>query len=197
MIKAGITGNIGSGKSTIAGIAMHLGFPVFNADLVSRDILNRKDVLNKVAVFLGDEIKLQDGSADRKKIASLVFNDESKLNQLNSVLHPEVKKAFDLWLISQKAPLVFREAAILFETGTDKDLDFVVAVTAPKDVRLKRVCQRDGLSETEVLSRMSRQWPEEEIVKRSRYVIVNDGHTPVLNQFLTVLKHSVGNVEYK
>lgn len=169
----GLTGGIGSGKSTIAGYFKALGIPVYIADDEAKKLMNNPETVKKVqSVF--EENVMENDILDRKKIAALVFSNPQKLEQLNSVVHPEVKKHFLAWLkIHKNEPFIIKEAAILFESGSYKDCDKIIMVTAPEAIRIERVMQRDKVTKAQVLERMQNQWPEEEKIKRSDFVIEN------------------------
>jgi dephospho-CoA kinase len=188
MIKAGITGSIGSGKSVVCSIFECLGVPIFHADRVSRTLLDEnKDVQQKVTSLLGNDVFVN-GKPDRKKIAYIVFNNAEKLAGLNAIIHPAVREAFGNWLNQQKASLVLEEAAIMFESGAYKGLDMVMVVTAPEKLRIERVMKRDGITETDIRSRMKNQWTEEEKVAKANHVLVNDDHTLLIPQVLNIYK---------
>ncbi len=169
----GLTGGIGSGKSTIAGYFKALGVPVYIADDEAKKLMNNPETVKKVqSVF--EENVIENDVLDRKKIAALVFSNPQKLEQLNSVVHPEVKKHFLTWLkIHKNEPFIIKEAAILFESGSYEDCDKIIMVTAPEAIRIERVMQRDKVTKEQVLERMQNQWPEEEKIKRSDFVIEN------------------------
>lgn len=169
----GLTGGIGSGKSTIAGYFKALGVPVYIADEEARKLMGQPEIVKKVqAVF--DENVIDNNSLNRKKIAELVFSAPEKLKKLNSIIHPEVKEHFLSWVKAHKEfPFVIKEAAILFESGSYKDCDKIITVTAPQDVRIQRVVNRDKVTEEQVLERMKNQWPEEKKIKMSDFVIQN------------------------
>lgn len=169
----GLTGGIGSGKSTIASYFKALGVPVYIADDEARKLMDNPETVKKVqSVF--EENVIENHVLDRKKIATLVFSNPQKLEQLNSIVHPEVKKHFISWLKKHKdQPFIIKEAAILFESGSYKDCDKIIVVTAPEEIRIDRVMQRDRVTKEQVLERMKNQWTEEEKIKRSDFVIEN------------------------
>ena len=169
----GLTGGIGSGKSTIAGYFKALGVPVYIADDEAKKLMNNPETVKKVqSVF--EENVIENHVLDRKKIAALVFSNPQKLEKLNSVVHPEVRKHFLTWLKTHKnEPFIIKEAAILFESGSYKDCDKIIMVTAPEEIRVERVMHRDKVTKAQVLERMQNQWPEEEKIKRSDFVIEN------------------------
>ncbi len=192
MKKIGLTGGIGSGKTYVAQMFRHFGIPVFNSDDEARRIQETdQDVLNAIRKQFGDVFSA-DGKLDRKKLASIVFSDLDKLQQLNAIVHPAVAKAFDEFCSKHAAKkYVIKEAAIIFELGLDEQLDATILVTAPQDVRLKRVIDRDKVEEHHVMARMQKQWSDEEKKLRADFLIDNDGVKPVLPQVLKI--HSALN----
>ncbi len=190
----GLTGGIGSGKSTMARVFETLGFPVFDADREALALYdNDPTLLPKVVELFGEGILLPDGRLNRMALANIVFSDESALKKLNALVHPRVAIRFEEWKSRQHAQAVIREAAILFESGSDADCDMVIAVTAPEALRIQRVMQRNRISESEVRARMARQWPELKLVKRADEVIVNDDKTLVLPQVMKVVNRIAGS----
>ena len=169
----GLTGGIGSGKSTIAAYFKKRGVPVYIADDEAKKIMNDPEVVKKVqSVF--DENIIENKQLNRKKIAELVFSSPKQLKKLNSIVHPEVKKHFLDWVKKhEKHPFVIKEAAILFESGTYKDCDKIILVTAPEALKIARVMKRDNVSREQVLERMKNQWSDEKKIPLSDYVIQN------------------------
>lgn len=185
----GLTGGIGSGKSTIARVMETLGLPVFDADREALALYeDDQTLLAEVRHRFGASVIQTDGRLNRQALASIVFNDAESLQQLNALVHPRVGKRFAAWKQKQTAQAVVREAAILFESGSDVDCDAVVLVTAPEALRIARVKKRNGIGEEEVRARINRQWAEEELVKRADAVIVNDDKQLVLPQVKQVLE---------
>ena len=183
MIKAGITGNIGSGKSTVARLFEMLDVPVFYADKQARIISERTEVLIEIQKTFGSAIVSDNGLLDRKKLASIVFNDPDKLTVLNSIIHPRVRECFTEWCaIHQSLPYVLHESAILFESGLNYLCDKVIVVTAPEEIRICRVIARDHFSRQEVITRMRNQWSESELLSLSDYEIVNDDNVSLIEQ---------------
>lgn len=184
----GLTGGIGSGKTTIANYFADLGVPVYIADTEAKKILYFPEVVQEIAQVFGEEV-LTDNMPDRKKLASVVFNNPEKLKQLNAIIHPRVRQHFVDWAEQHKKErFVIKEAAILFESGSFKDCDKVILVTAPKEVRIKRVMKRDGVSKEEVLERMKNQWDEEKKKKLSDFIIENIDLEIAKNQVNTIYK---------
>lgn len=189
MVKAGITGGIGSGKTIVSRMFKQLGIPVFFSDKEAAHILSQdKNIRQKIVHEFGKEI-LSENEIDRKKLAKIVFGDREKLERLNSIVHPAVEDYFKKWEKKQKnAPYTIKEAAILIETGTYKNLDHIILVTAPENTRIKRVMHRDHISKEAVLARMKNQWSDDRKKKFANSVIVNDDKKMLLPQVLRIHK---------
>jgi dephospho-CoA kinase len=186
MFRVGVTGGIGSGKSTVCNLFKCLEVPVFNADETGRRLLAEdKNVIQQVQSIFGKEI-MMNGKPDRKKIAEIVFIAPEKLTQLNAIIHPAVRKNFNEWAEVQTSPYVIDEAAILFETGIYKQLDLTILVTAPDQLRIRRVMQRDSIDEASVRNRMKNQWSDEDKVKLANFVIINDDINPLLPRLMEI-----------
>ena len=186
MLKIGITGGIGSGKSTVCSIFKCLGIPVFQADEEGRRILAEdKEAKEEVVKLFGGDV-LSNNQLDRKKIADVVFSDKQKLEQLNAIIHPRVRQAFLDWAKKQETKFVIDEAAILFESGAYKVLDAVIVVTAPEKLRIARVMKRDGISEAAIRDRMKNQWSYAEKIKKAAFVIQNDEENLVIPQVIDI-----------
>tara|TARA_B100000287_G_C20628332_1_gene778745 strand:+ start:221 stop:805 length:585 start_codon:yes stop_codon:yes gene_type:complete len=189
MIKIGLTGGIGSGKTTVANIFKQLGAPVYFSDDRAKDLmLNNQFLRESLISLLGDKVII-DGVLNRSYIASKVFSNPKELIKLNALVHPFVQKDFDVWSASQNSFYVLKEAAILFETGADKFLDKVVLVESPEDLKVSRVMLRDRMTKEEVLMRMSKQWSDNQKRTNADYIIYNDEKTPLINQILKL--HSI------
>ncbi len=188
MIKLGITGGIGSGKSVICKILESFGVPVFRADEEGRKLLAcDSSVQNRVIRLLGKEILTGD-KPDTRKIAAIVFSNPDKLAALNGIIHPAVRESFIKWSEQfAHSPCVAEEAAILFESGGAKLLDYTILVTAPEEVRITRTMQRDNISEEEVKRRMKYQWSDEEKKKHADFVITNDENNALIPQVIAIL----------
>jgi dephospho-CoA kinase len=184
----GITGGIGSGKSTIAKVFTSMGYPVYNSDTRAKELINSNEkLINSIKLSFGDDLYNSQG-LDRKKMASIVFNNPEKLELLNSIIHPAVGKDFEDWVDSRNTSFVLKEAAILFETGIYKSLDKTILVSALQETRIKRVMKRDNTTQEEVLSRMKNQWSEEKKTKLADYVIDNSGNELVIPQILQIIE---------
>ncbi len=188
MLKIGLTGGIGSGKTTVAQIFEVLKIPVYYADTEARELMNEdQDLKNKIIVAFGKEV-YKHGKLDRKYLGDRVFADPEKLALLNSLVHPATIRDSANWMSNQKAPYVIKEAALIFEGHFEKNFDFMIGVTAPESLRLERAVQRDLISEEQVIQRMKMQMDEKEKIARCDFVIVNDGVRAVLPQVLKVHK---------
>ncbi|MCC7465271.1 MAG: dephospho-CoA kinase [Saprospiraceae bacterium] len=187
MPRVGITGGIGSGKTMVCRIFQEtLGIPVFNADIRAKELINSDPELRRgiVAIF-GAQAYDETGQYHRAYVASIAFSQPEKLAALNALVHPAVEKASLEWHMEQiraGAAYTLKEAALLVESGSHKHLDFMIVVSAPEDVRVQRVMQRDGLSEDQVRSRMRGQLPESEKLALADFVILNDGNHLLLPQ---------------
>lgn len=183
-LKLGVTGGMGSGKSTVCRVFEVLGTPVFSADLCGRELLNGDAELKAaVAARFGDAL-YRTGTLDRKALAAVVFNDEHALAELNNMVHPRVIRAFEAWYNAQTAPYVIMESALMARSGSAKLMDHVAVVHAPYEVRLQRVMQRDGSDEAQVRARMARQAGDAELTALAGTVIDNSGAVLVIPQVL-------------
>lgn len=187
MIKVGLTGGIGSGKTFVCRVFQNLGIPVFSADPIAKRIISdNQNVKNQLRALLGASIYLQDGSLDRKEMASIIFNDSELLSKVNSIVHPAVRIAFNDWCNQQNSPYVIQEAAILFESGQQQYFDHLIAVTAPMELRISRVIKRDNISRSLVEDRIKNQLPDEYKIGRSNFCIDTNDQTMVLPQILNI-----------
>ncbi|HLN96716.1 MAG TPA: dephospho-CoA kinase [Flavobacterium sp.] len=182
----GLTGGIGTGKTTVSKIFAELGVPVYIADTEARRISEQEDVQARIIAQFGPSIANSEGGVDRRKLAAVVFSDPEKLGALNALIHPLVKADFQQWLSRQGTSFVIREAAILFESGTHIDCDKVIVVTAPLELRIFRVMARDHITREEVLARMDHQWPDSQKIALSDYVIVNEDLAETRQQILKI-----------
>lgn len=188
MLRIGITGGIGSGKSTVTRIFNLLDIPVFISDIESKILLDYDDkIRQKVVDSFGPDILSETGFVDRKKLATLVFSAPDKLQTLNAIMHPSVEQAFLLWANNQKnVPYVLKESAILFESGLHKHMDKNIVVVAPDLLRIKRVMQRDGLSLDEVQKRLNNQMPQSEKQNLANFVIENAEDSMLIPQVIAI-----------
>ena len=195
MIRVGITGGIGSGKSTIARAFQVLGAPLFDADREGKKALNEDpDLIEGIKASFGEELYGPEG-LDRKRLASIVFEDNSKLRALNQLVHPRVRKRFREWCQERtEYPYVMEEAAILIESGGAEALDKLILVTAPEELRIQRVMDRDGIGEERVRARMKEQWSDEEKMPYADAVLPNDDSTLLLPRILELDRRFRGEV---
>jgi dephospho-CoA kinase len=184
MLKIGLTGGIGSGKTTVAKLFEILGIPVYYADDAARRLMNtNEDIKTSIIKHFGNEAYVN-RELNRKYLGGIVFSNKKKLELLNSLTHPVTIKDAEDWMKKQTTPYIIKEAALLFESGSNENLDYVIGVYAPQHIRVKRVMDRDGLTAEEVMKRISRQLDEEEKMKRCDFVIVNNEEQLVLPQVL-------------
>ncbi len=189
MLKIGITGGIGSGKSTVCKIFETLKIPVYNADISAAKIINTNTELKKALISLfGEDIYTDLGILNRKKLAKIIFSDKEVLAKVNSLIHPAVRADYQEWLEENiEAKFTIKEAAILFESGAYKQVDKVITVFAPEELRIKRVMNREPITREEVLRRIKNQMTEKEKIKRSDFVIYNDEKQLLIPQVLRIV----------
>jgi len=174
MITVGLTGGIGSGKSTIADFFNELGIPVYVADIEAKKLMNTsKSIQKKIIAEFGVYAYNDENRLNRAYLAATVFNDKNKLAAINNIVHPTLAKHFSKWLKKQKSPYVIQENAIIFENNTAEKFDYIIAVTAPIEQRIKRVIKRDSSTKEEVIARMKNQWDEAKKNKLANFVIHN------------------------
>jgi len=186
MLRIGLSGGIGSGKSTVAGILAKMGYPVFYSDQEAKRLYDENPVLQKQLVDLFGPAIYRDGQLNKAFFAQQLFSNAELKAQVTALVHPLVRKAFEVWAQQQASDLVFNEAAILFETGAYKDFDATVLVMAPIETRIERVQKRDLISREAVLQRIANQWPDSKKMNLTTYIITNDGQ-PLLQQIEDVI----------
>ena len=170
----GLTGGIGSGKSTVANYIASKGIPVYIADEEAKKIMENADVKQRIQNLFEESVLNADETLNRKKIGELVFNNPSKLKELNAIVHPEVYDHFKNWVKKHKKfPFVIKEVAILFETGGNKQCDKVILITAPEELRIQRAMKRDNLTKKDILVRINNQLPESKKKELSDFIIEN------------------------
>jgi dephospho-CoA kinase len=183
----GLTGGIGSGKTSIAKYFEQKGIPVYIADERAKIVSSKPEVVNKIISAFGQEILDENDNISKEKLAKIVFTNSKKLQLLNSIIHPEVKKDFTEWIKKQNKPFVIKEAAILFESGSYKDCDIIITITAPIEERINRVMKRDKTTREKVLDRISNQWSDEKRIEKSDFVIENSSLNIAFEQVNEIL----------
>ncbi|MEN9909500.1 MAG: hypothetical protein RLZZ540_2649 [Bacteroidota bacterium] len=169
----GLTGGIGSGKTTIANYLASLGIPVYIADDAGKKVMQTKEILEAIKEQFGAAI-FDENQLNRAKLAGIVFDDPNQLKALNAIVHPAVRKDYKDWLSQhQKDPILVYESAILFESGSYKDFDYILTITAPLETRIERVLKRETISRDQVLNRINSQWTDEQRISKSDFVVDN------------------------
>ena len=187
MLKIGLTGNIGSGKSVCSKIFALLGIAVYNADTEAKKLYSNPIFKAKVINLFGTSILTSD-AIDKAKLAAIVFKDNTALEKLNAIIHPEVLNNFKLWCNAQskEMPYVVHEAAIIYEHNLESYFDKIIVVNSAVDIRIKRIIKRDGLSETDILNRMEKQLSDAEKCKKADYIINNNDKELLIPQIITI-----------
>jgi dephospho-CoA kinase len=188
MLKIGLTGGIGSGKTTVAQIFEVLSIPVYYADTAAKELMNKDPELKKKIIASFGSNVYKKGVLDRAYLGAMVFPDAEKLNLLNSIVHPATILDSENWMENQTTPYAIKEAALIFEAGLEKHLDYIIGVTAPESLRIQRVVDRNHTSAEKVLERMHQQMDEKEKISRCDFVILNDEVVPLLPQVLAIHK---------
>lgn len=197
MLKIGLTGGIGSGKTTVAQIFQVLGIPVYYADKEAKRLMTSNHQLKlELIKSFGAEI-YENGKLKSALLASIVFTDSQKLNLLNSLVHPATLLDAKEWMEKQTTPYSIKEAALIFEAGASEKLDFIIGVSAPEHIRIKRVMERDGTSKEDVEKRLSNQLDENEKIKRCHFVVVNDEKELLTPQVLKLHQYFLDKVVEK
>ncbi|MCW3106985.1 MAG: dephospho-CoA kinase, partial [Segetibacter sp.] len=184
MLKIGLTGGIGSGKTAVAGIFNVLGIPVFDADKQAKVIMEDDEQLILSIQKAFGESSYTDGKINRPYLANIVFNDPAKLDVLNALVHPVTIQAANTWMNTQATPYVVKEAALMFESGSASNLHYIIGVYAPQHIRIQRVMERDHVTREQVLTRMNRQINEVIKMKLCDFVVVNDEQQLLIPQVL-------------
>ncbi len=183
MIKVGLTGGIGSGKSYVSLIFKEFNIPIYNSDIEAKKLYYRDDVKSEMLKYFGNEVYVSSGEIDKKYLSKLIFSDKKALYKVNEIIHPLVKEHFSAWSkIHYDSAYIIKEAAILFESGAYKQLDKVVVVIAPEELRMRRVLARDNIDKKQIKEKMLSQMAESEMIKRSDFVIINDEKNALLPQ---------------
>ncbi len=183
----GITGGIGSGKTTAAKVFEKLGVPIYIADDKARMLTaENEQILSYIRETYGDEMFDDNGALNRKALGEAVFGNKERLDALNKVIHPLVAQDFKSWVAEQSFPYVLKEAAVLFESGTYTDCNYVILVVAPRESRIERVMKRSGLSREDIENRMQHQWSDEDKMALSDFVIYNGDENDLISQIYDI-----------
>ena len=188
MIRVGLTGGIGSGKSTVARIFEILGVPVYYADTAAKKLMHTDPALRKQIIDAFGKAAYTGDILNRQYLAQEVFNNQEKLAVLNNLVHPATIRDAEEWMAKQTTAYTIKEAALIFESGSDKHLNYTIGVTAPLELRIKRTMLRDKISRKEVLKRIQQQMDEDVKMKRCNFIVHNDEVQPVLPQVLSLHK---------
>jgi dephospho-CoA kinase len=186
MLKIGITGGIGSGKSTVARVFETLDIPVYYADDAAKRLMQEDPEIKKQIIVLFGETAFTGGILNRPWISAQVFGNPEKVNALNALVHPATIKDAHEWMSRQRTPYTLKEAALIFESGSEKELDYVIGVDAPLELRILRVIERDNTTQDAILQRMKNQLDEAEKMKRCDFIIHNDGKKMVIPQVIAL-----------
>ncbi|MBQ0788114.1 MAG: dephospho-CoA kinase [Oceanihabitans sp.] len=170
----GLTGGIGSGKTTVAKQFKKLGVPIYIADDEAKKLMNRSKVIRRKLLALFGENAYKNEELNRPYLAKIIFNDKKVLQKMNAIVHPKVANHFKSWLKKQNAPYIIKEVAILFENGSYKQCDYIITVTAAKENRIARLLQRDETTVSKIEAIMNNQWQDDEKIALSQFVISND-----------------------
>lgn len=188
MLRVGLTGGMGSGKTTVARIFQTLGVPVYFADEEAKKLMRKDEIIRKAVIEAFGEESYEGTEPNRSFLVSHVLNNEEQIKKLNAIVHPVTISDAQRWMEKQRTPYALKEAAIIFETGSEAYLDYVIGVTAPEEIRIQRIMKRDDRSREEVLQFMSRQMDEKEKMDKCDFVIFNDGKQMLIPQVLQVHK---------
>ncbi len=187
MKRIGLTGGIGSGKSFIAQIIEHMGYPVYYSDARAKELTKSNPTIKMGLISLFGEEVFEGNQLNAELISSKIFHNDELRTKVNELIHPIVRADFEKWVLNQHSALVFNEAAILFETGSYRNFDATVLLCAPTELKIERVMKRENCSREAVLVRMNNQWSDDEKLKLADYSILNDDETPVLIQLEAVI----------
>lgn len=196
MLKVGLTGSIGSGKTLVSKIFETMGVNVFYADNSAKALYENNKVKEKIVNVFGPSILTENNTIDKKAFAEIIFNDRSALKKINSIVHPLVMNDFVKWLVNHKNdPYILQEAAILFESDLSNEFDFIITVSAPEELRIERIMKRDNVNRDVVIARIKNQWSDERKAKLADFVILNDETellTPQVLKINKILKQKKG-----
>jgi len=186
MLKVGITGGIGSGKSIVCQVFKTLGIPIFNADNAAKFLMQHDiSLMNQIKKIFGEGI-YKNNQLQSTTLANIVFANKQKLQQLNELVHPATIAFANNWIYSQNGPYIIKEAALFFESGTDSEMNIMIGIFAPKELRIKRVLERNSLTINEVEARIAQQMNEDEKMDRCNFIITNNDLMAVIPQVLLI-----------
>ena len=190
MLKIGLTGGIGSGKTTVAKIFETFGVPIYYADDVAKQLMQESNILKQSIInTFGKDSYTTNGELNRPYLSAIVFKNPQLLEQLNAIVHPTIIQHAEQWMQQQQAPYAIKEAALIFESGAQSNLDYVVGVYAPKALRIQRAMHRDHVDRAKILQRMQNQIDENIKMRLCDKVIQNNDHLPLIQQVLDIHNH--------
>lgn len=190
MLKIGLTGGIGSGKTTVAKIFETFGVPIYYADDVAKQLMQESNILKQYIInTFGKDSYTTNGKLNRPYLSAIVFKNPQLLEQLNAIVHPTIIQHAEQWMQQQQAPYVVKEAALIFESGAQSNLDYVIGVYAPKALRIQRAMHRDHVDRAKILQRMQNQIDENIKMRLCDKVIQNNDHLPLIQQVLDIHNH--------
>lgn len=191
MVKVGITGNMGSGKSLVCSLFEQMGIPVFYADHEAKKLYSEPQVMQNMKKHFGKSIYLSNGNLNKKKLSRLIFNDEFAMQFIRDLIYPELHKKFNAWATEKalnNCKYVLYEAALILENGFQKQFDKLILVSSPEWLRIERIKERDKLSEKAIRARMNKQWPEEKKHALADFIVINDGKQMLIPQVIKIHK---------
>ncbi|MFT6814315.1 MAG: dephospho-CoA kinase [Sphingobacteriales bacterium] len=187
MFHLGLTGNMGSGKSTVAKIVELMGIPCYNSDKRAKILMSESNEIHQKLIEVFGSDTFMHGLLNTTHLSTIVFNNEAKLKKLNAIIHPEVKKDYFAWAAKQSSEIVLKESALIYETGIENELNAVIVVHAPVATLLDRVRKRDGFATVDIKARLNKQIPQEEKIKKANYLIDNSGETALIPQINSII----------
>lgn len=195
MIIVGLTGGIGSGKTTVAKAFEGLGIPVYIADDEAKKLMMKSKIVKRKLIQLFGDKAYINGTLNKTLIADKIFNNSEYLKKMNAIIHPRVAKHFNKWALKQTSPYIIKEVAILFENNGDQLCDYIITVTAPKELRIKRLLNRDKTTKEKIEVIIKNQWSDKEKIKRSHFVINNINFDDIKEQVLNIHQEIIKNIQ--